>query len=190
MRGVLSSALFACAALAASGGADARSLRNGAPNVCSVMSHHPCLPTACSVFGRHPCVPDPQYGIGQDLHLTVESGKTYEMPDHDLNTIGDLFAALRACWRAPPPDEAREGMQASIRFSFNRNGQLIAPPRSTYISHDAPQEAREVYRSSIEAAFTRCAPFHFTRSLGGAIAGRPIAVRYVESRSLEGQSYP
>ncbi len=170
--------------------ADARSLRNGASQVCSVFDHHPCMPTACSVFDRHPCVPDAQYGIGQDLRLTVESERSYVMPDHDLDTIGDLFAALRACWQPPTPNSAYSGMQLSIRFSFKRDGALIAPPRSTYVTRDASQDARDTYRSSIAAAFARCLPLHFTPGLGGAIAGRPIAIRYVETRSLEGQLNP
>ncbi|MGZ5866841.1 MAG: hypothetical protein ACXWKC_15800 [Xanthobacteraceae bacterium] len=186
MRETFIIALSAFALLGAAQHADARVLRHGAPEVCSVMSHHPCLPTSCSVFDRNPCVPDPQYGIGQDLHVTIESGKRYDPPDHDLNTIGDLFAELRACWQPPPLDEAREGMQATVRFGFNRNGQLIAPPRSTYISHDAPQEAKQIYRGSIEAAFERCAPLHFTPGLAGAIAGRPITIRFIETRLVEG----
>jgi hypothetical protein len=181
-------AVLACGfALLSAAPLAARSLHYGAPDVCSVMSGHPCLPTSCSVFDRHPCVPDPQYGIGQDLRLTVDSGKAYTMPNHDLNTIGDLFAALRACWQPPTPGEAHEGMQESIRFSFNRSGRLIAPPRSTYISHDAPQESRQIYRSSIDAAFDRCAPMKFTPGLAGAIAGRPISIRYIETRLVEGK---
>jgi hypothetical protein len=186
MSGRFAVAFCAFSMLALAPAANARSLHHGAPEVCSVMSRHPCLPSSCSVFDRHPCVPEPGYPIGQDLRLTVESGNTYPMPDHDLNTIGDLFAALRACWQPPELGEARNGMQESVRFSFNRTGQLIAPPRSTYISHDAPQEARQIYRSSIDAAFVRCAPLHFTPGLAGAIAGRPIAIRYIETRLVEG----
>jgi hypothetical protein len=184
--------MFAGAMIAIANQSDARSLRNGSLTVCSVFDHHPCMPTACSVFDRNPCVPDAQYGIGQDLHLTVESdhSSSYQMPDHDLNTIGDLFAALRACWQPPALDAAREGMQMSIRFSFNRSGNPIAPPRSTFVTRDAPQDARQLYRDSIDAAFGRCVPLHFTSGLAGAIAGRPIAIHYVENRSVEGQSQP
>jgi hypothetical protein len=180
------------AAIVIAAHADARSLRNGAPTVCSVFDHHPCMPTTCSVFDRNPCVPDPQYGIGEDLHLTVESNRSsdYKMPDHDLNTISDLFASLRACWQPPELGAAREGMQMSIRFSFNRSGALIAPPRSTYTTRDAPPDARQLYRDSINAAFERCTPLHFTQGLAGAIAGRPIAIRYVENRPVEGHSQP
>ncbi len=150
------------------------------------------MPTSCSVFDAGPCVPEVQYSIGQDLRLTVESGRSsqYKMPDHDLNTIADLFASLRACWQPPDIAAASEGAQMSIRFSFNRSGALIAPPRLTYVTKDTPADARQVYRNSIDAAFERCAPLHFTKGLAGAIAGRPIAARYVENRSKEGQINP
>jgi len=188
---VLTIALAGVAAVA-SLPSEARSLRNGAPAVCSVFDAEPCMPTFCSVFDAHPCVPDVQYPIGQDLRLTVESSRIgqYKMPDHDLNTIGDLFASLRACWQPPQLAAAREGTQMSMRFSFNRGGSLIGPPRLTYVTKDTPPDARQLYRDSIDAAFKRCAPLHFTKGLGGAIAGRPIAVRYVENRSKEGQPTP
>lgn len=124
--------------------------------------------------------------------MTVESDRSsqYKMPDHDLNTIGDLFASLRACWQPPDVAVAGQGTQMSFRFSFNRNGSLIAPPRLTYVTKDTPADARQIFRDSIDAAFQRCAPLHFTNGLAGAIAGRPIAIRYVENRSKEGQTNP
>ncbi len=187
MLRLLTIGLLACALMSIADRGEARTIRHGSITVCSVMDRHPCLPTTCSVFERGPCVPEVQYGIGQDLRLDVESAKNYTMPDHDLNTLSDLYAALRACWQPPPLDVARDGMQASIRFSFNRSGRLIAPPRSTYISADAPQETRQIYRGSIDASLERCVPLRFTDGLAGAIAGRPIAIRFIENRSLEGK---
>ena len=160
-------------ALALAGAAEARGMR---------------IPgTECSVFDRRPCVAAPDYWIGQDLRLTIASKDTSETtkPDHDLDTIRDLFAALRACWQPPAPEQAREGMQMSVRLSFRRNGDMIAPPRVTYTSPDAPAETRQTYRAAIDAALDRCAPLPLTKGLGGAIAGRPIAIRYIDDRDLE-----
>ncbi|HVG51673.1 MAG TPA: hypothetical protein VM867_08575 [Xanthobacteraceae bacterium] len=183
-------AICACALVSVTDRSEARSIRHGYVAPCSVMDRHPCMPTFCSVFDRHPCVPEVQYPIGQDLRINVESAKTYAMPDQDLNTLADLYAAVRACWQPPPLDLARDGMQATVRFAFNRSGQLIAPPRPTYMSSDAPPETRQIYRGSIDAAFERCTPLTFTQGLAGAVAGRPIAVRYIENRTLEGQWQP
>ena len=73
-------------------------------------------------------------------------------------------------------------MQMSVRLSFNRSGQMIGTPRLTYASANAPPAARDIYRDAIMAALTRCTPLPFTAGLGGALAGRPIAIRFVDNR--------
>jgi hypothetical protein len=161
---------------------------------CSVLSGEPCTPSFCSVFNHGPCIPEIDYPIGQNLQLTVQSvpprdeAAKYQKPDHDLNTIGDLFAALRSCWSPPPADDAREGMQMSVLFSFKRSGEIIAPPRVTYSTRDVPQQTRDLYRKAITASLDACVPLKFTGGLGGALAGRPIMIRYVDNRDLGKQS--
>jgi hypothetical protein len=93
-----------------------------------------------------------------------------------------MFDALRACWIPPAKDEARAGMQMSVRFAFRRSGEIIATPRVTYVSPGAPPEARETYLYAINAALERCTPLPFSQGLGGAVAGRPIAIRFVDNR--------
>jgi hypothetical protein len=84
----------------------------------------------------------------------------------------------------PPKDEARHGMEYTIRYAFRRDGEMIAAPRMTYASHDAPGEVRDKYRDAIDAALKRCTPLHFTDGMGGAVAGRPIAIRFVDERTV------
>jgi hypothetical protein len=105
--------------------------------------------------------------------------------ERKLDTIRDMFAALRACWEPPPKDAARHGMEYTIRFAFRRDGEMIAPPRMTYASHDASAEVRDRYRDAIDAALKRCTPLHFTDAMGGAVAGRPIALRFVDERTID-----
>ncbi len=161
---------------------------------CSVLSGEPCTPYFCSVFNHGPCIPEIDYPIGQNLQLTIQSvpsrddAAKYQKPDHDLDTIGDLFAALRSCWSPPPADDAREGMQMSVLFSFKRSGEIIAAPRVTYSTREAPQQTRELYRKAITASLDACVPLKFTAGLGGALAGRPIMIRYVDNRDLGKQS--
>ncbi len=172
------------------------------PYPCSVLSPHPCHPTFCSVFSRHPCQPDINYPFGQNLQLTIKSraveqsqqmaevslpaGKGEEQgketQDRRLNTIGDMFAALRACWVPPTEDESRPGTQLSVRLSFKRNGEPVGPPRVTYVSPGTPADVRKTYLDAVTAALSRCTPLPFTRGLGGALAGRPIAIRFVDDR--------
>jgi hypothetical protein len=160
---------------------------------CSVFSRVPCFPTVHSVFVHRDCIPYPTYWIGQDLRLTIESVSAAERSasadlaeersgDHKLDTLCDMFDALRGCWIPPAKEEARPGMQMTVRFAFKRSGNIIAAPRVTYVSQEAAPETRATYLQAITAALERCTPLHFSEGLGNAVAGRPIAVRFVDNR--------
>jgi hypothetical protein len=174
---------------------------------CSVLSGRPCHPSFCSVFHSGPCMPYYLPPLGEDLRLTIVSsddtdradnnaaqndqagdqsgGENATASDHPLDSIRDMFAALRACWVPPPKDEARHGMEYTIRFAFKRDGEIVAPPRVTYASHDAPVDVRDIYRDAVNAAIKRCTPLHFSDGMGGAVAGRPIAIRFVDNRTID-----
>jgi hypothetical protein len=161
---------------------------------CSVLDGQPCTPSYCSVFNHGPCIPEIDYPYGENLQLTIESvpsrddAAKYTKPDHDLDTIGDLFAELRSCWSPPPADAARAGMQMSVRFSFKRSGDIISVPRLTYATSGVSADIRDAYLKAINASLDACVPLKFTSGLGGALAGRPIAIRYVDNRELGKQS--
>jgi hypothetical protein len=157
---------------------------------CSVLRGRPCTPSYCSVFNHGPCLPEIDYPYGENLQLTIQSvpaqddAAKYRKPDHDLDTISDLFAALRSCWSPPPPDVGREGMEMSVRFSFKRSGEMIGPPRMTYAKAGASPDLRGLYLKAIDSSLDACLPLKFSPGLAGAIAGRPIAIRYVDNRQL------
>ena len=142
------------------------------------------------MFNHGPCIPEIDYPYGENLQLTIETvpsqddAAKYVRPDHDLDTIGDLFAELRSCWSPPPAETAREGMQMSVRFSFKRSGEIIAAPRMTFATAGVSADTRATYLKAINASLDACMPLKFTGGLGGAIAGRPIAIRYVDNREL------
>jgi hypothetical protein len=157
-------------------------------SVCSVLSRHPCAPTYCSPFQRHPCFPFYDFPLGENLQLTIntkEDTDRHSDAPGGVDTIRAMFAALRACWQPPPQEKAREGMQISVRLSFTRDGKLKGEPRFTYVSPGAASEARETYQQAIKDALDRCTPMQFTNGMGGAIAGRPIAIRFVENRTAK-----
>lgn len=196
MAGRLLSLLIAGVLTAFAGQAEARRLRAGdavpfSHRPCSVLDGRPCTPYTCSVFDHGPCIPEINYPIGQNLQVTVMSvppedqQDRYRKPDHDLDNLGDLFAALRSCWSPPAVDHARAGMQMSVMFSFNRSGRPIASPRVTFASKDAPQDMRDTYLKAINTSLDGCLPLKLTKGLGGALAGRPIMIRYVDNRDLE-----
>jgi hypothetical protein len=176
--------------------------------VCSVLSHHPCIPrhafcsvfshhpcgAPCSVFRRLPCTPDIGYPFGETLQLTIETRSDSESgaaPDategrraDELSTIRAMFAALRQCWVPPEKDRAHPGTQLSVRLSFKRNGEMFGQPRLTYMTPGTSSDVRRIYWDAISESLRRCVPLHFSAGLGGALAGRPIAVRFVDARDL------
>ena len=190
--------IIAMAAIAVAGTADARQRQiNPTPfshAPCSVLDGQPCTPSFCSVFNHGPCIPEIDYPYGETLQLTVDSvpsredAAKYQKPNHDLDTIGDLFAALRSCWSPPPADSARQGMQMTVRFSFKRSGEIIGTPRLTFATAGVTADTRAAYLKAIDASLAGCGPLKFTGGLGGALAGRPIAIRYVDNRELQKQS--
>jgi hypothetical protein len=198
--------VFSVVGLAAPGMTSA-ALAQTPQSQCSVLSGRPCHPSFCSVFHSGPCMPYYLPPLGEDLRLTIVSsddtdradnnaaqndqagdqsgGENATASDHPLDSIRDMFAALRACWVPPPKDEARHGMEYTIRFAFKRDGEIVAPPRVTYASHDAPADVRDIYRDAVNAALKRCTPLHFSDGMGGAVAGRPIAIRFVDNRTID-----
>ena len=196
LRRIFICLIVAVAGLAAAGNAEAgrRHQINPVPfshSPCSVLEGEPCTPSFCSVFNHGPCIPEIDYPINENLQLTIQSvpsrddAPKYQKPDHDLDNIGDLFAALRACWSPPPEDAAREGMQMSVMFSFKKAGTPIAPPRLTYATPDTPKDIRDTYLKAINTSLDGCTPLTFSKGLGDAIAGRPIMIRYVDNRTID-----
>jgi hypothetical protein len=166
------------------------------PYRCSVLNSSPCHPSFCSVFDPGPCQPDINYPFGQNLQLTIKS-RAAEEPERvaalpsdrrnedapaRLNSIRDLFAALRGCWVPPAKEDSHAGTQLSVRLSFKRNGEPLGPPRVTYVSRGTSAQLRQTYLDAVTASLKRCTPLPFSASLGGALAGRPIAIRFIDDR--------
>jgi hypothetical protein len=160
--------------------------------VCSVFSHHPCVyhpfHQVCSVFRPHACTPEALFPFSQQLQLTIKSsdappadGQVAAEPKK-LNTIRDVFTALRRCWVPPAEDQVSPGLQLSVRLSFKRNGEPIGEPRLTYVTPGISQRDRQNFWDAVQATLHRCEPLAFTNELGGALAGRPFAIRFVDNR--------
>jgi len=165
---------------------------------CSVLREHPCIyrpfHQVCGVFHRRPCVPELEYPFSEQLLLTIESrdresDDAREREENDvgasekLGSIRAVFDTLRSCWIPPAKEDSRPGTQLSVRLSFKRNGEVFGKPRVTYATPGLPDSVRQAYWDAIRAAVERCTPLAFTAGLGGALAGRPFAIRFVDRRS-------
>jgi hypothetical protein len=49
----------------------------------------------------------------------------------------------------------------------------------------ALDDERLTYRIAVVQMLKRCAPLPFTQSLGGAVAGRPATIRFIDNRKLK-----
>jgi len=184
------------------------------PSFCDVFHRGPCFPQYLPPIGQNlrltivstdtepasgstdntvkteqEAPPKPETASTQQSTAEGKGTSDQQRPDvleeKPLDSIRAMYAALRACWVPPPKDSARHGMEYTIRFAFKRDGEIVAPPRVTFASHDAPEEVRDVYRDAVNAALTRCTPLHFSDGMGEAVAGRPIAIRFVDHRSTD-----
>ena len=93
-----------------------------------------------------------------------------------VNTIHEVFTRLNGCWRPPPASHARD-VEITVIVSFNRAGDIQGHPR---ISHESEVDDNDrlLYRIAVMEALQRCTPMPFTDSMGGAVAGRPFAIRF------------
>lgn len=102
-------------------------------------------------------------------------------------TVRELLAALSGCiWRETVlhplvAAEPTPGMRLAIRFSVTRWGTIFGEPRFSFTSA-GPPATRAAYQAAVAAALSRCTPARVTDELGGAIAGRPIVITFVETR--------
>jgi hypothetical protein len=96
------------------------------------------------------------------------------------NPIGharDVRAALLACWIAPGDGAPR---QIFVRFSSNRDGQVVGQPLITYENPQPSEEGRAAVRDAIAQALARCAPLPLSDEFRKVISVHPITVRLGE----------
>ena len=95
-----------------------------------------------------------------------------------VNTIRDVIAKLRTCWKPPPASRANPGIEITVIVSFTRNGDILGHPKITYESEQATDNDRLMYRIAVMEALQRCTPMPFSEGMAGAVAGRPFAVQF------------
>lgn len=155
------------------------------PRRCGVLDGPGCNPYQCSILDGPGCLAEPPPGFGGNLQLTLTTRAIAEAkkPDGKLNTIRDLFTALRGCWTPPAAENSASGMQMSLRFALNREGNLIGEPHVTYATREVSQATRDLYRDAFTKSLQGCMPLQLTRGFAGALAGRPIFVRVIDNRN-------
>ncbi len=158
---------------------------------CSVFSRHPCLPYnyprsyPCGLHVGPGCMPEELLPLNQVpvIHVTGHTGPPEPIDrDKPANRLNEMGPILSKCLQLPPDEEARAGMRITIKLAFKRDGALLAPPRFTYTTHDAPADVKAVYRDAAINMLDRCTPLPITPALGRAIAGRPFVIPIIDTR--------
>lgn len=92
------------------------------------------------------------------------------------NTLRELFAQLDRCLVAPG---GAPGTEITVVFSLRRDGALLGKPRISFARLTGDAAAQRRFADGLAAAFDRCLPAAITDGLGGAVAGRPLSLRFV-----------
>ena len=95
---------------------------------------------------------------------------------------------LATCWRPPLPERG-DTVEATLRFGFDKKGDVLWPPHVTYVKAAQGTSAQDV-RASILAAFKACTPLKFTDSMAASMPGYPLAVRFIGRREDEQRESP
>ncbi len=115
--------------------------------------------------------------LPQTLRATIVVPLAAE-PASRADTLAELFPVLAACWRPPAALENASDVEITARLSLRRDGSLLGPPRITYARGVGPKTRPTLVHATIDG-LTRCLPARITPGLGRAIAGRPVALRFV-----------
>jgi hypothetical protein len=98
------------------------------------------------------------------------------------NTLRQLWEKIGACFA---DTNLSSGSEVTVVFSLKRNGSLNGKPRISYTKLPADEALRNGDTAAIARALDACLPIPITDGLGGAIAGRPIALRIGGKRPTE-----
>ena len=92
-----------------------------------------------------------------------------------LERLSDIAPALGKCWTPP----AIEGVgEVTVTLSLRRDGSIIGAPRISY-SRAVQPEAKRQLQDSLLGALAACGPLPVSPTLGAAIAGRVLAIRFI-----------
>ena len=96
------------------------------------------------------------------------------------NTLHDLGERLGACLHASHGrDNLANGSEVTVLFALKRDGSLLGRPRITHSNLIGDLNDQKLFVAAVISAIDGCLPLDITPGLGGAIAGRPIALRVV-----------
>ena len=111
------------------------------------------------------------------LLLCLFASTAWAEPEQ-VNTIREVFARLKTCWKPPRASDANPEIDITVIVSFTRDGNILGHPKITYESEQATDNDRMMFRIAVMETLQRCTPMPFTEGMAGAVAGRPFAIKF------------
>jgi hypothetical protein len=99
-----------------------------------------------------------------------------------VDSVKQLVERLQQCWQPPARSQGR-AVDITVLVSFTRDGAILGRPRVTYQTEGVSDNDRLAYRIAAMETLQRCTPLPFSQGLGGAVAGRPFAIRFWTRRT-------
>ena len=93
----------------------------------------------------------------------------------EVKRLADLWPALTECWNPPP---SLDPLEATVRFSLNRAGEIIGTPAITYASLGDDENTQRAFIRSVLLALAQCTPVSLSQSFAEAFAGKPVTIRF------------
>jgi hypothetical protein len=122
--------------------------------------------------------------IGAILSIAIGGSNPRPVrPSAPVNTLQDMMAAFAGCWSPPPLDQGRHPLDLTFQVSFKRSGELFGKPRTIEFARPVTDEERHLYYTAVAEAVDRCSQMPFTDSMGGAVAGRPFRINFLDRRN-------
>ncbi len=97
-------------------------------------------------------------------------------PGKTLEKMTDIGPAISQCWAAPA---GTGGFEVTVAMTFNRKGEVSGKPKITYSKLPGAEPAQKNFVAAALKAVASCTPLKFSRGLGGAVAGRPFMMRFI-----------
>jgi hypothetical protein len=135
----------------------------------------------------------PGTAVAQGMILSIEirgqNGNPVR-PTAPVNNLQDLMQAFARCWSPPPVDTSRQPVDLTFQVSFKRSGELFGKPRSIQFAHEVTPQERERYYQAVAEAVERCSQMPFTDRMGGAVAGQPFRINFIDARTRKQAEVP
>jgi hypothetical protein len=104
---------------------------------------------------------------------SVCTGVASAASDAPADTLRELYTALNSCVHVP---KSSADSEITVMFRLKRDGSIIGSPWITYINVPGDETSRKLFTGSVMTALNDCMPIPITDALGGAIAGRAMAI--------------